>query len=70
VIHHCKNIIENHPEEFEDMITKINKKTFKIKIILVIDMIDPKIFKDNHAAGYHEYNIGNIEVKPLNSFYA
>jgi hypothetical protein len=37
---------------------------------LVIDSIDPKIFNDIHQAGYHEYNIGNIEVKPLNSFYA
>ena len=48
VIHHCKNLIEKQPEEFEDLINKINKKTFKIKIILVIDMIDPKIFMEIH----------------------
>ena len=46
------------------------KKTFKIKIILVIDMIEPKIFNEIQVAGYHEYKIGNIEVKPLSSFYA
>ena len=33
-------------------------------------MIEPKIFNEIQVAGYHEYKIGNIEVKPLSSFYA
>jgi|APSaa5957512535_1039671.scaffolds.fasta_scaffold32648_1 hypothetical protein len=70
LIHNCKELIANQFNEFKKLIDKLNAKTFKLKIIIVLSEATNKMFVDEDTIKYGDFKYGEIEVKPFDSKYA